>query len=300
MYYPRNSFLTDRGTPTSSGGSGNGSGSSRGNGGGNHNGSGIGSSRGNGGGSGSSIGGGNGNGSGSGIGSSRGRDFMKYVLSAVVGAVGLLVFTWYKFYRIEDLGTVQKQVMERINIGNISLKDLEDPIAKRTQLMKDLAKALHAAHSEYHNNTYTLIVSGAHGSGKSTAVKKAFEKRGNTVVGKCLGSWDDYLRALVKQLGVDHIPQVTSERHIVEGALAKLRVTPTLIVEMDTRCTPEQLETVLLDIKRLSYEEQLAKFVVVVSSLRILNSLMIGIPELRCDYCQVGNLSKDEAKEFLE
>ena len=41
----------------------------------------------------------------------------------------------------------------------------------------------------------------------------------------------------------------------------------------------------------LGYDKHLAKFVIVVSSSRILNSLEIRIAVLRCDYFPVGNLS---------
>ena len=170
--------------------------------------------------------------------------------------------------------------------------------------MKDLKREL------FNDSKYTFIVSGARGTGKSTAVMKLLDKRENTVIGSCHGTWDDYLIRLVKNLGVD-IPQpppqsrpfaLSVERGIFRRALTVLKksgVTPIVVVELDERCTPEQLVTLLLEMKALGHDDLLAKFVVLVPSPWILNNVEIGLSELRCQYFPTDDLSKDEAKKFL-
>ena len=48
--------------------------------------------------------------------------------------------------------------------------------------MKDLKREL------FNDSKYTFIVSGARGTGKSTAVMKLLDKRENTVIGSCNGT----------------------------------------------------------------------------------------------------------------
>jgi len=75
---------------------------------------------------------------------------------------------------------------------------------------------------------------------------------------------------------------------------------PKIVVEVDLRCTPEQMQELLLNIKTWGFELHLAQFVVVVSQSRILPKLTISTDDLRCVCIAVGDLSKDETKVHLQ
>ena len=202
------------------------------------------------------------------------------ILGGLLGAYQFY-FTYWPFWvfqmeienaRITDL-MVNEPVMPRKEVVKMLHNDIVDPVHKR----------------------YALVVSGPRGTGKSCAVKMAMEGYAGTVVVPFVSSMEaDLWRAI----GVKRLPPDTQVDILMRHYLKKLPKPPIFILEVDSQCTAKDVQDLLLQVKRWGFKERLARFVVVVSGSRILREVQIGLSELRCDYVEVGDLSKKEAEEF--
>lgn len=145
----------------------------------------------------------------------------------------------------------------------------------------------------------TLLVHGERGSGKTVAVRLALHATLSVVHiklwGKDLGL---PLNALAQGIVDASAVDVTSSVALVaEDALRILKgagwgiggsMAPIVVVELDKRCTPAQLQGVLLACKRWGDDENLAKFIVEAPSARIARGLPISLADLRVEGVKVG------------
>ena len=148
----------------------------------------------------------------------------------------------------------------------------------------------------------TLIVSGPRGCGKSTLVQQVLQDKARVVAvavdeSGVEGFEMSIVGALIASSHItEHIPHTT----LVTSALTKLQnergEMPTIIMEVNERCTGDQLEKILLFLKYLGDDQHL---VVVLSSSRTALELLIGIDKLQAKYRMVDDLTVEEAREFL-
>lgn len=110
---------------------------------------------------------------------------------------------------------------------------------------------------------------------------------------------DRPLKALAQEIIDASGAAATSPATLVaEGALRRLKgegwgvggpLAPIVVVELDKRCTADQLQGVLLACKRWGDDENLAKFVVEAPSGRIARGLPISLSDLRVEGVKVNS-----------
>ena len=209
------------------------------------------------------------------------------VASKVAGVVVALVAV-YEFF-----ATYWPSIVFKKRVENARITDTK--VSKPVMPRKELVEKLHTKIVNPAVSRYALVVSGPRGTGKSCAVRMAVEGHAGTVVVPFVSSMED---DLWDTIGVNRLAPGTQVNILMRSFLKKLHKPPIFILEVDTKCTAKDIETLLLKVKRWGFEDELARFVVIVSGSRILGDLRIPLPQLRCDYVEVGDLSKKEAEEF--
>lgn len=150
----------------------------------------------------------------------------------------------------------------------------------------------------------SIIIVGPRGVGKSTAAKMALKNRSHVVCASFFGDIPSFIRSVFDEIDITEIPATTdlisNFKSVLRHVKRKHNIMPKIVVEVDIRCTPEQMQELLLQIKTWGYERHLAQFIVVVSQSRILPELSISTDDLRFVCIAVGDLSKDETKVHLQ
>ncbi len=140
------------------------------------------------------------------------------------------------------------------------------------------------------------------GSGKSTLVEKALCTHPHTIftsyVEGGINQWAqkvlfDLRRCQRVYLQDESLGLLTDAFRSVQSPH------PTVVIEVDSRCTPMDLEKLLLHLKSLGADAEIARFIVVLSLSRAAAFVKIGSKELRCHYFEVGDLTEDEITSYL-
>ena len=147
----------------------------------------------------------------------------------------------------------------------------------------------------------THVVTGPRGSGKSVAVHTAFIGHKRTVIASFKSSVENFARDVLSNVNVNvkFIPGTSPASCVLESALRQLSEPPTIIVEVDSTVEPQALEELLVWLKIMCHDQQLARFVVVLSVSQVLSGVRITPEELRCRLLAVGDLNNYQVKEYL-
>ena len=219
--------------------------------------------------------------------------WLNWFVPAVISIVGMWVS-----YGIVSKEWCVKRVADGIKSSKIPEVDKEEPFLERKELIETLTKYFDRM------KWNTVVITGPRGSGKSTAVRMALQNKPSVVAASF--SSGDFTAPLITKIGVTNIPENTSSLRVFEAAVKSLAqkrplvIVPTVVVEVDSKCTPQDLQELLLDLKNWSHDCKYAKFVVVMSQSRTLYGLNIGLSELRCSCYIVDDLGEGEAEEFLK
>ena len=181
---------------------------------------------------------------------------------------------------------------------------------------KDIVEKIKKAIGPKSSDDYmpTIIVYGPRGSGKSTAVQIAVnqEKRPVLLVRITAadmkdGSFRDLAfkiidsaiqKAATKATSVS-IPKRVHSSSILTGALRQVKQLPIIILEVDVKFPPEELQQLLVQLKSWGDDSRLAQFILVLSSANTALGLTISASNLRTRYLFVDDLNEEEVKEFL-
>jgi len=174
------------------------------------------------------------------------------------------------------------------------------PLLPRREVVDRIKKRL----ADGPGSDKSIIIVGPRGAGKSTAAHMALKNRSHVVRASFRGDIPRFIRFVFTQVGITEIPATTDLISKFESVLhhvkMKHNIMPKIMVGVDPRCTPEQMQELLLHIKAWGFEHHLAQFVVAVSESRILPGLTISIDDLRCVCIAVGDLSRDETNVHLQ
>ena len=72
-----------------------------------------------------------------------------------------------------------------------------------------------------------------------------------------------------------------------------------IVVEVDSSCKPHHLQELLLSIKDIGYDGNLAHFILVISSSRVTEGLPIGINQLRCATVVLDDLRDEYLRQLF-
>ena len=197
------------------------------------------------------------------------------------------------------------RVKRGINASKLKMPQVAGYI-KRNQEMKAFNKMLNDP--EY---LQTIVVTGPRGSGKSTLVQHCLAGKGR-VVRFCLNtrsdfSEEEFAEKVMKTIKVSYaLPgtYVTVLLSVVLEVMRGLRKSqeelPIFVVEVDRRCTPDQLQSLLLLMKQYGADEKLIRPIIVLSSSTSAFGLTINEVELRSRYFHVDDLTNEQCLEYIE
>lgn len=236
--------------------------------------------------------------------STKGESAQQTIVSWIIGLLGAgsaAVAAYYMGRQVKDTSVSDKINEVKYAFSDAKLQHGWDvwPYIPREALKQVVKEDIES------ETIRTLIISGPRGCGKSTLVQEVLQDKAGVVsVAVDESGIEGFAGSIVGALIAsshltEHIPHTT----LVTSALTKLQKEqgemPTIIVEVNERCTGDQLEKILLFLKYLGDDRRLARSVVVLSSSRTVLELVIGIDELRAKYRMVGDLTIEEAREFL-
>ena len=176
------------------------------------------------------------------------------------------------------------QVMKAIKVSKLKMPQVAGYI-KRNQEMKAFKKMLYDP--EY---LQTIIVTGPRGSGKSTLVQHCLAGKGGVVLNtRSDFSEEKFAENVMKTIiRVSYAQPGTYVTALLSVALRRLRKSqeelPIFVVEVDHRCTPDQLRSLLILMKHYGADEELIRPIVVLSSSTSAFGLTINEVELICHF----------------
>ena len=218
------------------------------------------------------------------------------------GVVSVLGISW-TFSRDGLLWTYWNvlQVKRAINASKLKMPQVAAYI-ERNQEMKAFKKML------YDPSLKTIIVTGPRGSGKSTLVQRCLAGKGR-VVRFCLNtrsdfSEEEFTENAMKSIDVSYALPGTNLKALLSVALRGLRESkeelPIFVVEVDTRCTPDLLRSLLILMKQYGADNRLIRPIIVLSSSTSAFGLSITQRELRSRYFHVDDLTAEQCLEYVE
>ena len=149
----------------------------------------------------------------------------------------------------------------------------------------------------------TYMLCGPRGVGKSTAMLMALKDKKKVIrVQPDPVTVENLYAALVgfaslKQTGLDN-------EQVARGAFKAIQEKggeiPTLIVEVNEKCTEKQLELLLVELKKLVSEDRLVNCLIVASTSRASLLLSVTLSELRVAALLMNDPPEDVIKTFLE
>ena len=221
------------------------------------------------------------------------RSQVVFTIVGTVGALGLC-FSIYSYWTVLSIRHAISVVEKKFQCSTASSKAVRYPFIPRPSLEKSLAELMSVS------SDHTALVGGPRGAGKSTAVCRALRDRQCVVTIPFFTTFEAAVDTFIRKLIA--LPDRSSSQQIFTAALERLRASGkkvTVVFECDSQCTPRHLQDLLLEAKRMGYEDELAHIVVVISQSRICSYLSISFAALRCKYMTVGNLTEAEARDFL-
>ena len=225
-------------------------------------------------------------------------------MSALVVALGL----GWTFFRDGIYQNVQKvnvqKVMKAINVSKLEMPRVAAYI-ERNQEMKAFKRELYNS-----EDLRTTLVTGPRGSGKSTLVKYCLAGKGGVVRvflnTQSSFSEEKFAENVMKTIGVSYTQPGTDVNvmALLSLALRGLRKSqeelPIFVIEADERCTPDQLQSLLILMKQYGSHKQLIRPIIVLSSSTSVFGLSISPKELRARYFHVDDLTDEQCLEYVE
>ena len=225
------------------------------------------------------------------------------LVAALVGALGLV----WNFSRDGLLWNYVNvwRVKRGINASKLKMPQVAGYI-KRNQEMKAFNKMLNDP--EY---LQTIVVTGPRGSGKSTLVQHCLADK-SRVVRFCLNTQSDFsgeefaenvmktIKVSYAQPGTYVTALLSVALQVMRGLRKSLEELPIFVVEVDRRCTPDQLQSLLLLMKQYGADEKLIRPIIVLSSSTSAFGLTINEVELRSRYFHVDDLTDKQCLEYIE
>ena len=190
--------------------------------------------------------------------------------------------------------------MKAINVSKLEMPQINGYI-KRNQEMEAFKEMLYDP-----GPLRTIVVTGPRGSGKSTLVQHCLAGKGG-VVSVCLDtqssfSEEKFEEKVMKTIGLAQ--SGTNATALLSLALEGLRESqeelPIFVIEADERCTPDQLQSLLILMKQYGSDKQLIRPIIVLSSSTSIFGLTIWHKELRLRYFHVDDLTDEQCLEYVE
>ena len=197
------------------------------------------------------------------------------------------------------------QVMKAINASKLEMPRVAAYI-ERNQEMKAFKHMLYNS-----GDLKTIIVTGPRGSGKSTLVRHCLAGKGG-VVRICLNtrsdfSEEEFAENVMKTIEFSYAQSGTNVEALLSIALRRLRKSrkskeelPIIVVETDTRCTPDQLRSLLILMKQYGADKELIRPIIVLSSSTSAFGLTIREAELRSCYFHVDDLTDEQCLKYVK
>ena len=228
-------------------------------------------------------------------------------VSALVVALGL-GWTFFRDGIYLNVQKVQKvnvqKVMKAINVSKLEMPRVAGYI-ERNQEMKAFKRKLYNS-----EDLKTTVVTGPRGSGKSTLVQHCLAGKGGVVriVLNTQSSFSEekFAENVMKTIGVSYTQPGTDVNvmALLFIALRGLRQSqeelPIFVIEADDRCTPDQLQSLLLLMKQYGADKKLIRPIIVLSSSTSVFGLTIWHKELRLRYFHVDDLTDEQCLEYVE
>ena len=153
-------------------------------------------------------------------------------------------------------------------------------------------------------------MTGPRGSGKSTLVRHCLAGKGGVVRvflnTQSSFSEEKFAENVMKTIGVSYTQPGTNVNvmALLSLALRGLRQSqeelPIFVIEADDRCTPDQLQSLLILMKQYGSDEELIRPIIVLSSSTSAFGLTIWHEELRSRYFHVDDLTDEQCLEYVE
>ena len=154
----------------------------------------------------------------------------------------------------------------------------------------------------------TTVVTGPRGSGKSTLVQHCLAGKGGVVRiflnTQSSFSEEKFAENVMETIGVSYAQSGTNVKALLSLALRRLRKSqeelPIFVIEADDRCTPGQLQSLLILMKRYGADQKLIRPIIVLSSSTSAFGLTISLVELRSRCFHVDDLTDEQCLEYVE
>ena len=191
-----------------------------------------------------------------------------------------------------------RRVKSGIKVSQLKMHPVDGYI-ERNQEMKAFKEML------YDRSLKTIVVTGPRGSGKSTLVRRCLAGKAG-VVRFCLNtrsdfSEEEFAENAMKTIDVSYaLPGTNLLSVALRGLCKSQEELPIFVVEVDTRCTPDQLRSLLILMKQYGADEKLIRPIIVLSSSTSAFGLSITQRELRSRYFHVDDLTAEQCLEYVE
>ena len=201
-----------------------------------------------------------------------------------------------KVIQRDDVDLTRERVKSAVSGSTYTEIDVKHYVS-RPSLEDKMKNAL-----DRHSHSFTYLVSGPRGSGKTILVNKALKGRSSVIaidLTPDTAVTDEVLAgAILKELQVEYTVPGLNPTTLLLPVLKDIQ--PILIVEVNERCTSTCLQSLLLRLKSWGADKMLVRPIVVVSSSRAAFGLTIGLNELRTRHFMVPDMMKDEAASVLD
>ena len=171
----------------------------------------------------------------------------------------------------------------------------------RPALIKSLAKKLETSIADGAFNP-TWLVTGPRGSGKTTLINMLLKDKWN-VIAVTINTWD----AFTERSFASSINESLTNHNITEqgpwflqSVLRMAKDPPILVVEVNERCSSEQLQSLLLVLKNWGADLRLIRPLVILSTSKAAFGLHIGLMQLRTVPFLVDDVTEAEAELLLK
>ena len=239
-------------------------------------------------------------------GGDRGKEYLRFIggqllTGGIVSALVSVILT-YKFSRLlEDKKEVYSNVIEKLSYAfeSATFTSTEEyfPVPN-VEVIKQLSTA-----SFHRAFVPSYMLCGPRGVGKTTAMIMAFKgKKGVLRIQPDPVTVEKFYSALV---GFGYLKETgLNPEKVVRGAFEAIKERgggpPTLLIELNEKCTAKQLELLLVELKKIVTEDKLANCFIVASTSRASLLLPVTLGELRVKSYVLKDPSEELIKKYLD
>ena len=154
------------------------------------------------------------------------------------------------------------------------------------------------------NNNLTLLVHGQRGVGKTTVMQHSLNcVKGVVHIEPSPLTVENFYKSIFDY--VKFKTQSESHRALVIHALKKIKadekgIKPTFVVDINEKCSEKELMAILIELKKLVADSNLANGVVILSTYRVALLLPVTLHELRVDPVNISDPPRRTIVNFLE